>query len=159
FSAGATHSQYSELSSENKTEWDVSGAGRADITTGMSLTALGSHVSTFEARTSEDQIGAAEPTPYRRSDARLDLSYNPYRLGVKLESEFIRYDYSPTHLLQSFGGGTLDNEDRNRNEYLVSATFLDEFSPGYGAFFRPSYSERIYDLNTGRAAGRNSQTY
>jgi len=106
-----------------------------------------------------DQIGAAEPTPYQRSDARFEFSYDPYRIGLQLGADFERYHYDSTKLSPSFGGGLLNNDDRNRNVYSIHATALYELSPGYAAFIRPTYEERIYDLQTRRASGRDSRGY
>jgi hypothetical protein len=158
-SAAVMRSQYSKLSSENKTTWQVAGNGRVDVVTGVGFSAAAQHASTFELRTSRDQIGAAEPTPYQRSDARFEFSYDPYRIGLQLGAEFERYHYDSTILLASSGGGVRNNNDRDRNVYSVHATALYEFSPGYAAFIRPTYEKRVYDLQIGRAAGRDSQGY
>jgi len=157
--AGANRFQYSNLSSEDRTEWDVSAVGRLDIISGVGLSANLAKASTFESRTSRDQIGAAGPTPYQRSDARFIFSYDPYRFGVQVTGEFERYNYDETKLLPSFGGGVLNNDDRDRDVYQIQAKALYEFSPGYALFVRPGYRKVTYDLQTGRAAGRDSEGY
>src|SRR5258706_9620544 len=151
--------EYSKLSSESRTAWQIAGNGRLDIITGVGISAAVQHVATFEPRTSPDQIGAAEPTPYQRSDARVVFSYDPYRLGLQLAAEFQRFTFDSTELLPLFGGGQLDNHDRDRNVYAIQATARYELSPGYGAFIRPTYEKRAYDLKIGRASGRDSQGY
>lgn len=158
-SASVARAQYMQLTSENKTEWGVSGTGRLDILTGLNLTGTGSHIYTFESRTSRNQIGAARPTPIRRSNAAVTLAYNPYWLGLRLDGQFDRYDYSETNLLPSFGGGVRSNRDRTLNQYSVSGTALAEFSPGYAAFMRATYRERDYDSMSDRALGRDAQGY
>jgi hypothetical protein len=157
--AGATHYRLPRLSSENRTEWDVAAGGRLDVFTGFNLTGAVSHNSTFEPRTSRDQAGAATPTPYTTSDARAAISYNPFRFGMQLGAAVRRYDYGHTELLPAFGGGERSNDDRNRDVYSMYTTALYEFSPGYGAFIRPSFEKRVYDMQTGRAAGRDSNGY
>jgi hypothetical protein len=157
--ASATRYQYLDQSSENRTEWNIGTSGRADIMTGFDLTGALSYLSTFESRTSPDQVGAAEPTPLQRTDARAVLSYNPGRFGVRLGGEYQRYSFDPTKLTRAFGGGEQNNRDRDRDVYSTFATLLYEFSPGYGAFLRPSYEKRVYDISTGRAQGRDSTGY
>lgn len=152
----ATRYRYSRVSSENRTEWNATAGGRLDILTAFNLAGAGSYESTFESRTSRDQDGAARPTPYSRTGARAALSYNPARLGLQLGGEYERYDYGHTELV---GGGERDNDDRNRDVYTMYTTALYEFSPGYGAFVRPSFEKRVYDLDTGRAAGRDLNAY
>jgi len=157
--ASATRYRYSRLSSENRTEWNASAGGRLDILTGFNLAGAASYESTFEDRTSRDQDGAARPTPYTQSGGRAALSYNPGRLGLQLGAEYEHYDYGHTELVPDFGGGERNNDDRNRDVYSMYATALYEFSPGYGAFVRPSFETRDYELNTGRAAGRDSNGF
>ena len=158
-SAAVMRYQYSKLSSEDRNEWQVVGDGRLDVVTGVGFSAAVQHTSTFELRTSRDQVGAAQPTPYQRSDVSLTFSYDPYRFGLQVVAEFERYHYDSTKLSPSFGGGLLNNDDRDRNVYSIHATAQYELSPGYAAFIRPTYEERIYDLQTGRASGRDSRGY
>lgn len=157
--ASATRYRYSRLSSENRTEWNAAVAGRLDILTGFNLTGAASYEATFENRESRDQIqvGAAKPTPYSTTRTRAALSYNPFRLGVQVGFEHQRDDYGNTVLASS--GGERNNDDRDRNDYSVYTTAVYEFSPGYGVFVRPSYQKRVYDLDTGRAAGRDAEGY
>ena len=157
--ASATRYRYSRLSSENRTEWNATAGGRLDILTGFNLAGAGSYESTFEDRTSRDQAGAARPTPYTQSGARAAISYNPFRFGMQLGFGYERFDYGNTPLTPAFGGGERDNDDRDRDVYSMYTTAVYEFSPGYGVFIRPSFEKRVYDLDTGRAAGRDSTGY
>lgn len=157
--ASVARAQYLQLTSENKTEWGVSGTGRLDILTGFALMGTGSHIYSFESRTSRNQIGAVRPTPLRRSSAGFTLAYNPYWLGLRLDGQFDRSDYSEVILQPSFGGGVRSNRDRNLNQYSLSGTALAEFSPGYATFMRATYRERDYDSTSDRALGRDAQGY
>ena len=157
--AAASYYGYDSLSSEDRTQWVTGASGRADILTGVTLSGTASYLSTYESRTSRDQVGAAEPTPYQETNARLVFAYNPARLGFQLGAAFRRYDFDPTKLVPAFGGGTMDNRDRDRNGYSTFVTALYEFSPGYGVFIRPSYERLVYDRQGGRASGRDSDGY
>jgi len=157
--ASATRYQFSKFSSENKTDWTIVGNGRVDIATGMAFSAALQHLSTSERRDSPDQINAAEPTPYEQTGAHLVFSYNPYRLGLQLAADFDRTTFGNTKVLAEAGGGEQDNHDRDRDDYTIVGTALYEFSPGYAAFLRPTYEKRIYDLQTARAQGRNTEGY
>jgi hypothetical protein len=157
--ASATRYRYSRLSSENRTEWNATVGGRLDILTGFNLAGAGSYESTFEDRTSRDQSGAARPTPYTQSGARAAISYNPFRFGMQLGVGYERFDYGNTTLTPASGGGERDNDDRDRDVYSMYTTAVYEFSPGYGVFVRPSFEKRVYDLDTGRAAGRDAIGY
>jgi hypothetical protein len=152
----AKQDHYARFSSETRTEWTIAAAGRLDILTGTGLSGNVQHTATFEERNSPDQVNAAEPTPIKESQARLVFSYNPYRIGVQLSAEYDRFAFDSTKLV---GGGFLDNSDRDRDEYVTSLTALYEASPGYGIFLRSTYEKRVYDLQTDRAFGRDSQGY
>jgi hypothetical protein len=154
--ASATRYRYARLSSENRTEWNATAGGRLDILTGFNLAGAASYDATYEDRTSRDQEGARRPTPYSETGARAAISYNPFRFGMQLGVGFQRYDYGHTELV---GGGERNNDDRDRDVYSMYTTAVYEFSPGYGVFIRPSFEKREYDLQTGRATGRDSTGY
>lgn len=157
--ASATDYRLARLSSENRTEWNVAAGGRLDVLTGFNVTGAVSHDATFEPRTSRDQSGAAKPTPYALSQARAAISYTPFRFGMQLGMAYQRYDYGHTELVPEFGGGERNNDDRDRNVYGMYTTAIYEFAPGYGVFVRPAFEKRVYDMQSGRAAGRNSTGY
>jgi hypothetical protein len=147
---------YARLASETRTDWTAAAAGRLDILTGTDLTGSVQHIATFEGRDSPDQVNAAEPTPMQETQARMVFAYNPYRVGVQLSAEYDRITFDSTKLN---GGGFLNNDDRNRDEYSTSLTALYEASAGYGIFLRSTYEKRVYDLQTARAFGRDSEGY
>jgi hypothetical protein len=152
--ASADHYQYAKYSSETRTDWDVAGTGRFDISTGTDVSAQLQHISTHELRNSPDQIDAAEPTPYQRSLARLAFAYNPFRIGVRFTADYVRTTFDSTKTLE----GTLhNNDDRNRDDYSANVTALYEFSPGYAFFVRPAYEKRVYDLQISKV--RNVEGY
>lgn len=157
--AAATRYQYVNLDSERRTAWTMGTQGRLDLISGSSIDATATYLSTFEARTSQEQLNAARPTPFQKTDVNLVFSYNPSSFGVRFGGAFERYAFDPTQLTVAAGGGLLNNIDRNRETYTAFMVGLYEFSPGYGAFVRPSYSKRTYDVKDGRAAGRDANVY
>ena len=104
--------------------------------------------STHEPRNSVDQpSAAASPTAYRDTHAEGTFEYKPTRIGFYAGIIFDRYDYSPTELLT---GGSLSNQDFDRDVVQGFVRGSYEFSPGYAAFVRVSYNTHDFDLNTDR---------
>ena len=135
-----TRYQYDAKSSESRTDWYVAGNGRLDISRATALEGGAFYNVLHEPRYSPDQPGgAAEPTQYAILHAGSTLSYRPSRFGLALGGSYDRYTYDPTKLI---GGGTFNNNDRNRDRYRATAKASYEFSPGYAMFLRGSYDTR-----------------
>ena len=144
FQAGLQTYQYSNLSTESRTDWNVAATGRLDVQRGSEITGQASYQATHEARASPDQPGsAAKPTPYTLMHAQSGFAYRPFRLGFDAGVLFDRYKYDLTPLV---GGGRLDNHDRDRDAWQAFARAIYEFSPGYATFLKATYDERSFDL-------------
>ncbi len=150
--------QYSDLESENRTDWDVGANGRFDIRRGIDVSGAASYDVRHEPRRSPDEPGnAASPTRYNNSHADLAFSYRPYRVGLSVGAIFDHFDYGDTELI---GGGVRDNASRERDVYSVYGRGAVEFSPGYGGFVQVSYNERAYKTPVDFAGfNRDSEGY
>ncbi|MDE2181431.1 MAG: outer membrane beta-barrel protein [Alphaproteobacteria bacterium] len=135
---------YNRLPDESHGDLDVAADGRLDLWNGMNLSATSSYEILHEARTSADlPANAVKETRYSDFHAGLDIDHSLGALGIRGGATFDQYNYSPTLLS---GGATLDNRDRNRDEYQVYAKADYEFSLGYAAFVRAAYNDRSYEL-------------
>lgn len=141
--------QYASLDSENHNDWNIGGNGRLDILRGTYFAGGGSYAVQHESRTSPDQSGyAKEPTQFALARADAALEYRPYHFGFSLGGNYTRYDYDPTKLI---GSTSIDNTDRNRDEYIAYAKSSYEFSPGYAMFVQVNYKDVRYDLDLDRS--------
>src|SRR5579883_1919296 len=136
--------QFSDLSSENTTDWTVGGNGRLDIQNGSAFNGNVMHSHLHEPRNSPELPGfAATPTEYDLTHASGALVYNPYHFGFRVGGTYDRYDYDPTAVIAP--GAPINNSDRNRNEYDIYARGTYEFSPGYAVFMQGDYVAQDYD--------------
>ncbi|MDE2110388.1 MAG: outer membrane beta-barrel protein [Alphaproteobacteria bacterium] len=146
--------QYASLTSENHNDWNIGGNGRLDVVRGIDLAGGGSYGVLHEARTSPDQPGFAKtPTEFAMSQANAVLEYHPYHFGFSVGGTYARYDYNPTTLI---GLPSLNNADRNRDEYVGYAKGSYEFSPGYAMFVQGNYRDVGYDLLIDRNGARRA---
>lgn len=136
--------QYSSLGSESHNDWNVGGDGRLDILRGSSLSGGGDYSILHEQRTSPDQPGFAKsPTRYALTEANAAFEYHPYHFGFILGGTFARYSYDPTKLI---GLPSLNNTDRDRDEFVGFVKGSYEFSPGYAMFVQGNLRTVQYDL-------------
>jgi hypothetical protein len=148
-SARADTYKYTDLDSQDLTDWEVKGHGRYDISHAATLFAGASFGRYHELWSSPDsQYGQTEPNRYYQTHVTTSLSYQPSALGVSVGGMFDRYDWSDNRLP---GGTLLVNSDRNEDKLEGFARVFYEFSPGYAAFVRATYNERSFDLPEDRS--------
>ncbi len=146
---GADTTQYANLSSENNTNWNVGGLGRLDIARGSALSADTTYALLHEPRNSPNQPGfAAKPTEYTDLLSHAALNYHPYHFGFEAGGSFERRVYDPTVVIAP--GLPIDNTDRDEDLYNVYGKATYEFSPGYAAFFKVNYNDRVFDQKLDR---------
>ena len=155
---GATAYEYNNYSSESRVDWDVSGEGRIDLSQGTAVYAGTSYRHTYEPRSSPDQQNfAAEPTPFDVGHADIRIERMPNRFGVILGANYDNYNYDST---KAIGGGILNNDDRDYDEWDFFTRLLYEFSPGYSVFGHFAYNTRNFDIHPDRnGVNRDSTGY
>jgi hypothetical protein len=141
-SGGADIRLYSDLTSENRTDWRARIDGRIDVTRPLRIMLSAGHDVRHEERGAPDAPGnAAEPTEVAESSARVAVDYRNGRYGLKGEAAFSHFEWGTTKLI---GLPDRSNDDRDRNEVGGALTALYEFSPGYAAFVRAGALSRDY---------------
>lgn len=86
--------------------------------------------------------GAANPTVFYTYDSRFEGSHRFNRVTVSVGSDVRYLDYDD---VDAVGGGTIDNDDRDRLEIRPGVQVAYEFSPGYSAFVRGDGTFVRYD--------------
>lgn len=149
---------YSKEQDENTTDWGVEGAGQIDVLRSLRMDVHTSHKSFHEQRSSPDLPGfAKKPTEIDASAVSAQVIYQPNRLGVSFGGEFTALDY---HSVPLIGGGTLNNDDRDRDILTGNVKAFYEFSPGYALFVRGAYETRDFSQKLDRSGfDRSSHGY
>ena len=110
-------------------------AGRIDVrrTTKFFGGAQFEHL--HENRGAPDAQLGAEPTKFNRASANLGVSQQFNRLSLVGEGRYVNLNYSD---VSAVGGGSINNDDRDRDIYLLALRAGYEILPGFDPFARGS---------------------
>jgi hypothetical protein len=157
FDAGAAAGFYATHSEQDYVDYHFGTDGRLDVTRDHQLTAAFSYRHQHEDRSSPDETQGKFPTEYDLY--RTDIgSQNQYgRFSVNFDGQLNRYKYFN---VEAEGGGTINNNDRDRFATVGSVTVSYEIVPDYEAYVRTSYNRQDYDDNVDNEGfNRNSQGF
>lgn len=159
---GASFSEESKLyashSSENINNFNANAGGRYDIANQEYLVGAGAYTLTHEDRSSPNAALGKNPTEYKQSIAYLAYVHQPGRLGFRIDSTLTSYDYN--NAVNGVTGATIDEQFRDRIEYVIAPRVSYEIIPGYRAFARFVGNDRQYNaIDPSVGAKRNSHGY
>ena len=159
-SAGASVGTYASQSSENYGDYFVAANGRYDISHFLAALSSLRYEHLHEERDAPDAVGnAANPPQFDAYTGSVGLAQTGLKIGYDAEFGFHREDYSNVNAI---GGGVLNEQIRNVNDYAPSLKVSYELAPRYDAFVRAEGLISQYDNSSGGVAGapnRNSQGY
>ncbi len=143
-----TRYQYSSLTEENRTDWNVGLNARTDVWHDIAINSSTSYSLYHEPRYSPNDPGnAAAATAYALTHAEISIDKQPDDFGVSIGGAFNRFDYRATPLI---GGGTQNNNGRDEKSWSAFAKASYAFAPGFAVFLRGSYDARQYDITSPR---------
>jgi hypothetical protein len=141
---GAEAGFYAENSDEDYIDYLAGAEGRLDITGDASLTGSADYRHLHEERGSPDDVAGVEPTEF---DTLLFTAGYGHRFGrfrARLAGVFEGLDFDD---VEAIGGGTINNDDRDRIQAEGTARLGYEIVPNYEAFVQGSYNIRDYDAS------------
>ena len=111
-----------------------------------------------EALSSSDTVASqSQPNLYTLFDTSGQVQYKPNRLAFIVGGARDAYHYFNTPL---FGGGTLDNQDRNNTVSKGFGEVSYDFSPGYSGYVKGTYNDDSFEQMFDRSQfNRNSHGY
>lgn len=141
---GLNHYEYSELTGENLTDWRIGTDGRLDIIRAANVTTNVYYGEEHELWSAPNNIVGYQASPNRYFQLHADTvgSYQPSSLGIAVGGAFDNYNWTAT---PQIGGGYLNNDDRDENEFQSYVRAFYDFQPGYRAYIQASYDERDFD--------------
>lgn len=154
FEAGAEIGRYLDETSENYFDYRAIATGRLDVGAGGAATGRIGHFKNHEDRGDPDEVtSASEPVEYSLTLGEVGYRqrFNRISAGIGASAEWI--DYEDVSLI---GGGTSDQDDRDRWEYSTNARVGYEIQSGFEAFLRGTYSVIEYDRES---VNRDSDGY
>lgn len=133
---------YASNSSENRTDWNVGTDGRLDVRRDTNLIGSMSYAQLHEDRgAATAPTSAAEPSEYKLFDAKLGLNQAFNRITAGLTGTYDNFDYSN---VRSFAGPLIDQDDRDRSEYVGSLKVGYMVSPDTNVYAQGSLNKRDY---------------
>ncbi|NEX94938.1 outer membrane beta-barrel protein [Caulobacter sp. 17J65-9] len=152
--ARASVNRYAEFDGENTEDWGTGFSGRLDVVGSSYLYGGADYASATEPRTSSGTPGAAaEPVRYALTSAQLGGVHEINRLRLSAVAGVRNYDYDD---VAQIGGGSIDQDDRDRSVATLGAKMEYAVSPATALFFTAAANKRDYDL---ASAGRDSDGY
>jgi hypothetical protein len=156
FYGGLNHYDYGRFSSLNLTDWNMGAGGRYDVTYGSAIAVAASYGNYHEPLYSPNTVGNQEaPNQYHKAHTNISASYRPNRLGFDGGASIDQLTFGNT---PKVGGGFINNADRDETEYQAYARTSYDFSPGYFAFLKAGYDERVFDQELDRSGFHRAST-
>lgn len=152
---GIEHLGYAELTSESQTDAHAAASGRVDVSSDLVIAMAGSMARRHEQRgTSNSPATAAEPVPYDEFDGSVSVtkSFNRVEVSTGAAAEHRNY-----HDVPMVGGGTLDQDYRDGEIYIIGGRVAYKLKPGFRLYADARYNWRRYDNVAG--ANGDSQGY
>lgn len=156
--AGGRLGFYFDETDENFQDAFARAGGRIDVTRATKIHGGVRLARDHERRSDPNTVsGAAEPTVFYSYLGHLDGSHRFNRVTVSAGGDVRYLDYDD---VDAVGGGTIDNDTRDRLEFRPGLQVAYEFSPGYSAFARGEGAIIRYDESTDRNGfARDSEGY
>ena len=152
--AGAENGRYLDHTHENYLDGYVSADSRLDVVYGTFIRSGLGWQHLHEDRGSPDDVQGEEPTEYELYSANLGISRARGLISASLDGRVDRWNWHNVNA----PGGHIDQNQRDRNQYLLVGQLGYEYLPNTSAFIRLTGRLRDYD---GSDAGvdRDSEGY
>ena len=123
--------RYASQTTENTEEYDVGADGRLDIRRDTNANATLRYQRLYEDRSSPDNANGKSPTEYSIGTAGTGFYNRWNRVALDTSLQMQRYAY---HDVTTSTGTTVNNHDRNRNQYELKVRGSYDIQPQYAAF-------------------------
>jgi hypothetical protein len=134
---------YDEFDTENEKEYLVEGRGRLDVTRRSNLQGLVSYEHTQESRSAIDASSVGDRPDVDTLMGSLSGTHRFNRLETQLRASISDEDFSnPSDGL----GGTINNDDRDRNVAEEAARLTYELKPSLAVFAETELNQRRYEV-------------
>ena len=142
FAASSSSVLFASESDEQHTDWSVAGSGRLDLLAASNITASVRFQNLTEDRGSIDAVQVVrKPTEYDQFDASGSWNHHFNRVSMSLGGSFTRLNFDDSPRV---GGGSVDQDFRDRDITRGIARLGYEFTPGHRVFVRGSINDRSY---------------
>ncbi len=146
FFANADIAKYADNGAEDYEDFNIGARGRIDVSRGTSINFGASYGDLHEDRGAPDNIGsAAEQTFYERFRANIGFVRDLSLVSLAINGNYLNLNYDDSALV---GGGTLNNDDRDRERWEGSVRLGYEIDQYYETFIKLTANRVEYDDST-----------
>lgn len=157
FFGSASIGRHASRGSEDYNDFLLGSDGRLDITRDSKATAGITYFDSHENRSSPDEAGGTTPTSFSILQPEIGFSQRFGRFLFDVDGQLRQFKFDN---VQSRTGVTIDNGDRDRDQWKGTFRAGYEFIPGYQAYIRGSVNEANYDRQFDRSGfQRDSSGY
>ncbi|PKP72269.1 MAG: hypothetical protein CVT83_00780 [Alphaproteobacteria bacterium HGW-Alphaproteobacteria-5] len=140
---GLSQDFFADNNDEDRLDWNVGGDGRIDVTSSTALKGSLNYAQLHENRGDPSApTAASEPVEYKLFTASADISQRFNRVEVNLGGDYADFNYDD---VTSVLGATIDQDDRDREEYAERLRFSYLVSPDTNVYLEGQLDQRKYD--------------
>lgn len=133
---------YEDFTDEDYQDYLFEGRFRLDVSRATNVLFEAGHGRDHQQRGDPEEVEGLSPTEFDVTHGKVQLNQSLGGLMLSGGGSFRRLDFND---VEAVGGGFINNDDRDRNIFLVNAKAAYEFSPGYSAYAEFSYNWRDFD--------------
>lgn len=142
FSAGLDRYEYSKLSGESRTDWNVKGDVVAELLRDTSVTFnAGFRRATEERGAPDSPVSARSPVRYESFTAGGGLAREVGRFQIRTVVDYEKLNFQDG---RQGNGAIINNDDRDRQFVAAGGELSYEFSPGYRIYGRALFDRVAY---------------
>lgn len=139
---GADIGRYIDNDAEDFEDYELNANGRIDVTRRTQIRLGAGYRREHERRSSPDDVAGVEPTIFDVFSASVEGSQKFNRVTLSLGGSIDQIDYDD---VATAGGGTINNDDRDRDVIKGTVRAAYEIVPQYEAYVRGTYNVQNYD--------------
>jgi hypothetical protein len=132
---------HAKIDDENYQDFAASAKGRIDVISEFKVNIGANFNRKHEPRGSPDDEGSKKPTIYRQSSVNIDATYKPNRASISLDWKADKFDYDDA---SKASGTAINNDDRDKSEYVTSLRLGYDVFPENEAFVKAEYNIRKF---------------
>lgn len=150
--------RYADSGDDDYVEYNAAMRGRIDVSSALVLNGALNFTHDNEERGDDDSPeGASEPGSSDAYQISGSVKYKPNRFAVTVRADAKKSDFDD---VSTNGGGTVNNDDRDRTVYNASIRTGYDIQDGYEAYVQYGINIRDYDVSVDDTGlNRNSDGY
>ena len=133
---------YEDFTTEDYQDYTINGRFRLDVSRATNIMFEAERAHDHQLRGDPETVAGLEPTEFDITGGKVQINQSLGRMKLSAGAAVRRLDFKD---VPAVGGGFINNDDRDRNDFTADAKAAYEFSPGYQVFVEFAYTWRDFD--------------